>query len=91
MEIEAMTPNIKQNEVTKQLNGSSSTLQPFRDGTNMLCFFKIPSNIDKRRQKNSNEDLKRSQMTSIDLKCSQKTLLNQKQNNSKEWIHAGDW
>ena len=67
VEIKAMNPQLKWNDLAKQLNHSSSTLQRYRNDLNMLSPYRIPSNRHKRRPKTSNEDLKRPQMNSKDI------------------------
>ena len=78
METKSANPKLKQSEIAKQLGCTTSTLQRYRQDTNMLSPYRIPSNEHKRRQKISNKkqddhwkrehDLKRHQMTSKDLK-----------------------
>ena len=70
LKINSVNPNLKQDQVAKKLGCSSSTLQRYRQGLNMLPPFSIPPKSHKRKQKISNRehDLERPQMTSIDLK-----------------------
>ena len=78
MEIKSINTKIGQNQKTKELGCSSSTLHRYRNGINILSRYRIPPNIHKRRQNFSKtnldddshckNDLKRHQMTSNDLK-----------------------
>ena len=83
----------KQSEIANQLDLSSSTLQRYRNGINMLSPYRIhPNNTNKQQKKtsnpNSNNDLhrdpalERPQMTSNDLKGLQSTS-NKKKKNEK--------
>ena len=84
MEVKSVNPRLWQDQIAKELVGSSSTLQQYRQDMNMLPPYKIPQNTHKTKQKISNtkldansyheHDLKRPQMTSIYLKTPQFTL-----------------
>ena len=50
MEIKAMNPKLKHNEIAKQLNHSSSTLKRTRNDINMLSAYRISQNSHKRRK-----------------------------------------
>ena len=63
MEIKFVNPKLKQNQVAKKLDCSSSTLQRYRNDINMVSPYRIPPKRHKRRQ-TPNEDLNRPQMTS---------------------------
>ena len=78
-QINFQKPKLKQIEVADQLGYSCSTLQTFRNYTNMLSTYRILQNItEKRTRKASNtyidnnshreHDLRRQQMTPNDLK-----------------------
>ena len=83
MDIKSVNPKLRQGQIAKQLDCSSSTLQRGRQDKKMLSSYRIPSNTHERRQKNSKtnpddglhcrRDLKRPQMTSNDLKRLQMT------------------
>ena len=51
MEIKSLNPNLKQNQIAKELGFSSSTLQRYRQDINMLSDSRIPPNSQKRKQK----------------------------------------
>ena len=65
LEIKSVHTKLRQNQITKKLVYSSSTLQRNRHNRNTMSPHRIPSNTHKRRQKASKE-LKRPQMTSND-------------------------
>ena len=78
MEIKNLNPNIRQDQTTKELGCSSSTLERYKNDINMLLPYRILSNnTNKKRQKVSNtnfddnsrfdRDVKRPQRTSNDL------------------------
>ena len=78
MQIKYENPKLKQSELANQLSYSSSTLQRYSNGTNMLSPCRIqPKNTNKRTKKSlntnsnnnshSDSDAKRLQMTSSDL------------------------
>ena len=69
MEHKSINPTLKQSEIAKKLGMSSSTLQQYRSGINMLSPYSIPSNSNKRKQKISNRehDLERPQLTSKEV------------------------
>ena len=84
MRIKYENPRLKQSEIADRLNCSSSTLQSYRNGLNMLSPYRIQSNNTNKRTKkpsitNSdidshvNHDVKRPQLTSNDLKRPQST------------------
>ena len=72
IEIKSINPKLKQSEIARELQVSSSTLQRYRIEMNMLSPNRIaPSNTNTREQKTSKhteDNLKRTQMTSDDLK-----------------------
>ena len=79
MRVKYENPKLKQSEIANHFGLSSSTLQRYRDDTNMLPRYRInPNNTNKRTKKASNAsfdnnshhepDVKRLQMTSKDLK-----------------------
>ena len=93
MHIKYQNPKIKQSQMTDQLNLSSSTLQRYRNDTNMLSPYKINPNNNKKRPKKSlntdfdnnsqhEADVKRPQMTSNDLKKPQSSSNKTKTKNS---------
>ena len=48
-------PKMKQSEIANKLGYSTSTLQRYRNVTNMLSLYRIqPNNTNKRTRKNSN-------------------------------------
>ena len=77
--IKYQNPKMKQSEIAKNLNMSSSTLQRYRNDINMLPPYRInPKNVKKRPKKakiDDNSDLKRPQMTSNDTIKNKKTKL----------------
>ena len=75
MEIKSVNPKLKQDQITKELDCSSSTLQRYRNDKNALLSYKNPPNSQKRKQNFSNckHDLERLQLTSNDLKIPQRT------------------
>ena len=82
MENKSIKPKLSQDQTAKQLGCSSSTLQRYRQDTNMLSPYRISSNSYKGRQTIPNTNLdddshrerhvKRPQMTSNDLKKPQR-------------------
>ena len=79
MRLKYENPKMKQSEIANQLNLSSSTIQRYRSGINMLSPYRInPNNTNKRTKKventnfdndsQPNHDDKRPQMTSNELK-----------------------
>ena len=89
MNIKYQNPNLTQSEISCQLNMSSSTIQKYRNDTNMFSQYRInPNNVKKRSKKakiDDNGDLKRPQMTSNDLKTSS----NDKKTKSKNNLRGG--
>ena len=79
MHIMYQNPKMKQSEIANNSNMSSSTLQRYRNDTNMLSPYRInPNNIKKRPKKakiDDNGDLKRPQLTSNDKKTRSKNVL----------------
>ena len=68
MEIKSINPKLKQSEIAKELAVSRSTLQRYRQERNMFPPYRMPSTINRRKQKTSNREheLKKPQMTSND-------------------------
>ena len=91
MKVKYENPRLKQSEIANQIGLSTSTLQRYRNGINMLSPYRInPNNNHKRSKKVKNTDfdnkshneadVKRLQMTSNDLKTTQ-TKSNKKNKN----------
>ena len=83
MKVKYENPKMKQSKIANQLGMSSSTLQKYRNDTNMLSPYRInPNNVKKRTKKPKIDDiadLKRPQMTSNDVKTtSNETVKNKK-------------
>ena len=83
MKIKSVNPKLKQDQIGKELDWSSSTLQRFRNDINMVSPYRIPPNIQKNTSNtnldyisNSEHDVKTLQTTSKNLK--------RPQTNSKE-------
>ena len=58
MEIKSLNPKTKQDQITKELGCSSSTLQRYKNDINMLTPFRIPAKFtNKRKQEFSNANL----------------------------------
>ena len=89
MHIKYQNPKMKQSEIAKNLNMSPSTLQRYRNDTNMLSPYRInPNNVKKRPKKAKTDDIgdfKRPQLTSNDLKITS----NDKKTRSKNVLKAG--
>ena len=89
MNIKYQNPKMTQSEIASQLNMSSSTIQRYRNDTNMISPYRIiPNNVKKRSKKVKIDDigdLKRPQMTSNDLK----TNSNDKKTKAKNVLKAG--
>ena len=62
MEIKYVSPKLRQDQITKELGYSSSTLQPYRHNIKMQSPYKL--NGLKRTQKTSKDHSKRPEMTS---------------------------
>ena len=63
MEIKSFNPNLKQSDLAREMNISTSTLQWYRRETNMISLCKIPpsTNTHRRKQntsKHTEQDLK---------------------------------
>ena len=89
MYMKYQNPKLKQSELANNLNMSSSTIQRYRNDTNMQSPYRINSNNVKKRTKkpkiDDNGDLKRPQMTSNDVK----TTLNETVKNKKNKLKGG--
>ena len=70
MEIKSVNLTLRQDQIAKKLGCSSSTLQRFRNDTNMFSPYRIPPNSTNKKQKISNGEhhLKKPQRTSNDHK-----------------------
>ena len=91
MNIKYQNPKMTQSEISSQLNMSSSTIQRYRNDTNMFSPYRInPNNVKKRSKKakiDNNGDLKRPQMTSNDLKTTSND--NNKKTKTKNDLKGG--
>ena len=73
MEIKSVNPRLRQDQIAKELDCSSSTLQRYRNDLNMPPPYRTPPNSNKGRQEASidhthrEHDLKRPCLTSFDL------------------------
>ena len=67
MENKSANPKLGRDQIPKDLECSSSTLQRYGNFIFTLSPYKFPPNSHKRRQNTSNEYLKRFQITSIDI------------------------
>ena len=89
MAIKFENPKPKQSEIADQLGYSSSTLQIYRNDTNMLSPYKIQPNITNKRTKNVlNTNFDNKSHHENDLKRPQMTFLNrtETQNLKRETI-----
>ena len=67
MEIKSMFLKLKENEITKDLGYSTSSLRRNRRDINMLSPYRIPPSSYRRKQETLIENLNLSQMTSKDV------------------------
>ena len=75
MEIKSINPKLKQSEIPKELEISTSTIQRYRREINMLSPYRIsPNTIYTRKQKTPNTNLDDVKMTSNDLKMTSNDL-----------------
>ena len=87
MHIKYQNPKMRQSEIAKHLNMSSSTLQRYRTDINMPSPYRInPNNVKKLPKMAKIDDigdLKRPQMTSNDLKTSSNETVKNRKNKLK--------
>ena len=87
MYMKYQNPKLKQSELANNLNISSSTIQRYRNDTNMQSPYRIsPNNVKKRTKKAKIDDigdLKRPQMTSNDVKTTSNESIKNKKNKLK--------
>ena len=57
MKIKAMNTNLTEKEIVEELEDPTSSLQRYRQDTNMLSPYRIPPNSHERRQKITNTNL----------------------------------
>ena len=74
MEIKSNNPELKQSEIAKLLESSSSTIQRYRREINLLSPYRIPpsSKTNQRKQETPNTNLDDVKVTSDDLKMTSK-------------------
>ena len=75
MEIKSVNPKIGQDQIANEVGCSSSNLQRYRQNTNMLSAYRIPSKKYKRRQIQASMMNHIVRVTSNDLKYSQMRTL----------------
>ena len=68
MELKSVKQKLRQDQIAKELDWSSSTIKQYRKDLIMLSTYRIPPKSHQRRQKTSIEDLNRLQIISNDLK-----------------------
>ena len=88
LEIKSINPNLKQSEIVKELNTSTSTIQRYRRKMNMLSPYRISPNTNHtRKQKTPNTNLDDVQLTWKHLKTTSndlKTISNKPVKNAKK-------
>ena len=90
LEINSINPKLKQSEIAKELEISTSTIQRYRRKINMLSPYRVSQSSNTRKQKTSNHtqhDLKATsndlKMTSNDLKTTSKDPVKERGINQK--------
>ena len=96
MEIKSNNPKLKQSEIAKFLELTSSTIKRYRKETNMLSPYRIPPSSktnNTRKQKTPNLNLVDVKVTSKDLKktsCGFKTTSKETVKNQKNELNGGE-
>ena len=89
MEIKSNTPKIKQSEIAKFLELSSSVIQRYRREINMVSPYRIPpsSKTNQRKQNTPNTNLDEVKVTSNDLRMTSNDLKTISKNHLKMKKH----